>query len=72
MRIRIQTTLACLTARHNRRSGIRAGDARLETGGAGEPTGAMAAGFRAFGRTYKSERAPSSALSTKVCAGEAK
>jgi hypothetical protein len=45
--------------------------ARLETGGAGETNGANGAGFRAFGRTYKSERAAVVSFIDKVCAGEA-
>ena len=45
--------------------------ARLESGGAGESNGANGAGFRAFGRTYKSERAAVVSFIDKVCAGEA-
>jgi Rubrerythrin len=51
--------------------------ARLETGGApdagGAPpaNGANGAGFRAFGRIYKSERAAVVSFLDKVCAGEA-
>jgi len=45
--------------------------ARLETGGAAESNGANSAGFRAFGRTYKSERAAVVSFIDKVCAGEA-
>jgi hypothetical protein len=45
--------------------------ARLEAGGAAEANGASGAGFRAFGRTYKSERAAVVSFLDKVCAGEA-
>jgi hypothetical protein len=45
--------------------------ARLETGGEAESNGANGAGFRAFGRTYKSERAAVVSFIDKVCAGEA-
>ncbi len=46
--------------------------ARMETaGGATEANGANGAGFRAFGRTYKSERAAVVSFIDKVCAGEA-
>ena len=45
--------------------------ARLETGGTAETNGANGAGFRAFGRTYKSERAAVVSFIDKVCAGEA-
>ena len=44
--------------------------ARLETGGAAETHSANGAGFRAFGRTYKSERAAVVSFIDKVCAGE--
>ena len=45
--------------------------ARLESGGAPETNGANGAGFRAFGRSYKSERAAVVSFLDKVCAGEA-
>jgi hypothetical protein len=45
--------------------------ARLENGGPAESNGANGAGFRAFGRTYKSERAAVVSFLDKVCAGEA-
>jgi hypothetical protein len=45
--------------------------ARLETGGAMEANGTNGAGFRAFGRSYKSERAAVVSFLDKVCAGEA-
>jgi hypothetical protein len=45
--------------------------ARLENGGPAESNGAYGAGFRAFGRTYKSERAAVVSFLDKVCAGEA-
>ncbi len=45
--------------------------ARLEAGGEADKTnGANGAGFRAFGRTYKSERAAVVSFIDKVCAGE--
>ncbi|MGH7913496.1 MAG: hypothetical protein ACREPW_02445, partial [Candidatus Binataceae bacterium] len=43
----------------------------LEAGGAPEVNGANGAGFRAFGRTYKSERAAVVSFIDKICAGEA-
>src|SRR6185437_698849 len=45
--------------------------ARLEIVGATETKGANGAGFRAFGHTYKSERAAVVSFLDKVCAGEA-
>jgi hypothetical protein len=48
--------------------------ARLEAGGASEANeanGVNGGGFRAFGRTYKSERAAVVSFIDKVCAGEA-
>ena len=45
--------------------------ARLEAGGPADSNGANGAGFRAFGRTYKSERAAVVSFIDKVCAGEA-
>lgn len=45
--------------------------ARLEDGGAAEGNGANGGGFRAFGRSYKSERAAVVSFIDKVRAGEA-
>jgi hypothetical protein len=45
--------------------------ARLEAGGASEANGVNGGGFRAFGRTYKSERAAVVSFIDKVCAAEA-
>ncbi len=44
---------------------------RLEADGASVSNGANAGGFRAFGKTYKSERAAVVSFIDKVCAGEA-
>jgi hypothetical protein len=44
---------------------------RLEAGGGADANGANGAGFRAFGRAYKSERAAVVSFIDKVCAGEA-
>jgi hypothetical protein len=45
--------------------------ARLEADGAAAANGTNGAGFRAFGRSYKSERAAVVSFIDKVCAGEA-
>src|SRR6202166_3261764 len=45
--------------------------APLEAGGAAAANGPNGAGFRAFGRSYKSERAAVVSFIDKVCAGEA-
>jgi len=45
--------------------------ARLEAGGAAVVNGPNGASFRAFGRSYKSERAAVVSFIDKVCAGEA-